>query len=56
MLIFDLPDLYDTSSEIGAGIGYFGLMGIRFMGAYKSSSEKAGATPVHLSAWSKGKY
>ena len=48
---FDLPDLYDTS-EIGAGIGYFGLMGSGAWG-YKSSSEKGGATPVHLSAWSK---
>ena len=48
---FDLPDLYDTS-EVGAGIGYFGLMGSGSWG-YKSSSEKRGATPVHLSAWSK---
>ena len=48
---FDLPDLYDTS-EVGAGIGYFGLMGGGSWG-YKSSSEKAGATPIHLSAWSK---
>ena len=50
---FDLPDLYDTS-EIGAGIGAFGLMGGGAWG-YKSSSEKSGATPVHLSAWSKEK-
>ena len=47
---FDLPDLYDTS-EVGAGIGYFGLMGSGSWGR-KSSSEKAGATPIHLSAWS----
>ncbi len=50
---FDLPDLYDTSA-IGAGIGYFGLMGSGSWGK-KSSSKKNGATPVHLSAWSKEK-
>jgi len=50
---FILPDLYDTS-EIGEGIGYFGLMGSGSWG-YKSLSEKSGATPVHLSAWSKEK-
>ena len=50
---FRLPDLYDTSSE-GAGIGYFGLMGAGNWGQ-KTSSEKGGATPVHLSAWSKEK-
>ena len=48
---FDLPDLYDTSA-IGEGIGAFGLMGGGSWGK-KSSSEKSGATPVHLSAWSK---
>lgn len=48
---FDLPDLYDTSNT-GAGIGAFGLMGTGSWG-YKSTSEKAGATPVHFSAWSK---
>ena len=48
---FDLPDLYDTS-EIGEGIGAFGLMGGGAWGK-KSLSEKSGATPVHLSAWSK---
>ena len=48
---FGLPDLYDTS-ETSAGIGAFGLMGGGAWG-YKSSSEKSGATPVHLSAWSK---
>ncbi len=48
---FRLPDLYDTSN-VGEGIGNFGLMGA---GSWtrKSSSEKSGATPVHLSAWSK---
>jgi M6 family metalloprotease-like protein len=50
---FLLPDLYDTS-ETGAGIGNFGLMGSGAWG-YKSLSEKSGATPVHLSAWSKEK-
>jgi len=50
---FILPDLYDTSA-IGSGIGYFGLMGSGSWG-YKSLSEKSGATPVHLSAWSKEK-
>ena len=50
---FMLPDLYDTRlSPINAGIGSFGLMGTGAWG-YKSSSEDAGATPVHLSAWSK---
>jgi len=48
---FILPDLYDTSA-IGSGIGYFGLMGSGSWG-YKSLSENSGATPVHLSAWSK---
>ena len=50
---FILPDLYDTSA-IGAGIGYFGLMGSGAWGK-KSSSEKSGTTPIHLSAWSKEK-
>ena len=48
---FNLPDLYDTSGT-GEGIGYFGLMGSGSWGR-KSSSENSGATPVHLSAWSK---
>jgi M6 family metalloprotease-like protein len=50
---FLLPDLYDTSS-VGEGIGNFGLMGT---GAWsrKSINEKGGATPIHLSAWSKEK-
>ena len=50
---FLLPDLYDTRlSPTNAGIGAFGLMGGGPWG-YKSSSEKGGTTPVHLSAWSK---
>ena len=50
---FLLPDLYDTRlSPINSGIGAFGLMGGGVWGL-KSSSEKGGATPVHLSAWSK---
>ena len=52
---FLLPDLYDTRlSPINSGIGAFGLMGSGIWGR-KSSSEKSGATPVHLSAWSKEK-
>ena len=52
---FLLPDLYDTRlSPTNAGIGAFGLMGSGVWGR-KSSSEKSGATPVHLSAWSKEK-
>ena len=50
---FLLPDLYDTSAT-GAGIGYFGLMGSGSWGR-KSYFEKSGATPLHLSAWSKEK-
>ncbi len=48
---FSLPDLYDTdySSE---GIGSFGLMGGGSW-AYQSADEDYGATPVHMSAWSK---
>jgi len=50
---FLLPDLYDTRlSPINSGIGAFGLMGGGVWGV-KSSSEKGGSTPVHLSAWSK---
>ena len=48
---FDLPDLYCTSG-VCEGIGNFGLMGAGSWGL-KSSSEKAGETPVHFSAWSK---
>ena len=50
---FDLPDLYCLSGSC-AGIGAFGLMGGGVWGR-KSYSEKGGATPVHLSAWSKEK-
>jgi len=50
---FLLPDLYDTRlSPTNAGIGAFGLMGSGVWGR-KLYSEKGGATPVHLSAWSK---
>jgi len=50
---FLLPDLYDTRlSPINSGIGAFGLMGSGVWGR-KTFSEKGGATPVHLSAWSK---
>mgnify|MGYP001366766938 CR=1 FL=1 len=50
---FGLPDLYDTRDpSVNAGIGGFGIMGGGVWGS-KSSSEKAGATPVHFSAWSK---
>ena len=52
---FLLPDLYDTRlSPTNAGIGAFGLMGSGVWGL-KSSSEKGGETPIHLSAWSKEK-
>jgi M6 family metalloprotease-like protein len=52
---FLLPDLYDTRvTPISSGIGSFGLMGGGTWG-YKSSSEYAGATPVHFSAWTKEK-
>jgi len=52
---FNLPDLYDTRLEpISAGIGAFGLMGGGPWGS-KTSTEKPGETPVHLSAWSKEK-
>ena len=50
---FLLPDLYCTTGTC-AGIGNFGLMGGGSWG-YKSSSEYAGATPVHFSAWTKEK-
>ena len=50
---FELPDLYDTTS-VSAGIGAFGLMGGGPWGQ-KTETEKMGATPVHLSAWSKEK-
>jgi M6 family metalloprotease-like protein len=50
---FDIPDLYCTSTPC-EGIGNFGLMGAGSWGQ-KSTAEKAGATPIHLSAWSKEK-
>ena len=50
---FLLPDLY-CSSGTCSGIGNFGMMGGGAWG-YKSSSEYAGATPVHFSAWAKEK-
>ena len=50
---FDLPDLYDTRDPaVNSGIGGFGIMGGGVWG-YKSTSEKAGSSPVHFSAWSK---
>jgi M6 family metalloprotease-like protein len=58
---FQLPDLYCAGtytdnvtpwSEKCSGIGSFGLMGAGSWGK-KSLSEKSGATPIHLSAWSK---
>jgi len=48
---FELPDLYNTVYSSG-GIGVFGLMGAGTWTA-KDASESAGATPVHMSAWSK---
>ncbi len=48
---FRLPDLYNTANDYG-GIGYFGLMG-KGLWATKNSTEEAGSTPVHLTAWSK---
>ncbi len=49
--IFDLPDLYDTSTR-SAGIGYFGLMGSGMWGQ-ESLNDLYGNTPVSMSAWSK---
>ena len=48
---FRLPDLYDTFGR-SAGIGGFGLMSTGSWGQ-ATSSEHPGATPTHLSAWSK---
>ena len=50
---FDIPDLYCTSGDC-KGIGKFGLMGGGSWGL-KSSSERSGATPVHMNAWTKKK-
>ena len=49
----NLPDLYDTDGSDGTtgGIGYFGLMGSGSWG--QESGERPGATPVHMTAWSK---
>ena len=47
---FGLPDLYDIDYN-SAGIGGFGLMSGGSWG--KTSSERPGATPVHMTAWSK---
>ncbi|MAA88909.1 MAG: hypothetical protein CL914_01830 [Deltaproteobacteria bacterium] len=51
---FDLPDLYCTDESGCEGIGKFGLMGGGAWGK-QSSSEKSGATPVHMTAWTKKK-
>ena len=47
---FGLIDLYDTDGDSG-GIGDFGLMSSGSWGA--KAGERPGATPVHMSAWSK---
>ncbi len=49
--VFGLPDLYDTD-ESSAGIGNFGLMGAGSWG-YKENDLYPGATPVHMTGWSK---
>lgn len=52
---FDLPDLYCTSEDCqSSGIGNFGVMGGGAWGV-KSFSEKSGATPVHMTGWTKEK-
>ena len=48
---WDLPDLYNTTGGNG-GIGYFGLMGAGMWGQ-KTNTEYPGATPVHMTAWTK---
>ena len=48
--VFGLPDLYDTDDS-SEGIGNFGLMGAGSWG-YKEG-EFYGATPVHMTGWSK---
>ncbi|WP_430461974.1 M6 family metalloprotease domain-containing protein [Thalassolituus sp. LLYu03] len=48
-LLFDLPDLYDTSGS-GLGIGRWGLMGL---GGWNRDSGYAGERPAHLLGWSK---
>jgi len=47
---FSLPDLYDIDYN-SAGIGNFGLMSGGSWGG--TSGERPGATPVHMTAWSK---
>lgn len=49
--VFGLPDLYDTDGS-SAGIGNFGLMGAGSWG-YKENDLYPGATPVHMTGWSK---
>jgi len=49
--VFALPDLYDTNGS-SAGIGNFGLMGGGSW-AYKEGDNYVGATPVHMTGWSK---
>ena len=49
---FNLPDLYNSYNPNEGGIGYFGLMGSGTW-ATKKSSEYAGNTPSHFTAWSK---
>ena len=48
--VFDLPDLYATDDS-SSGIGNFGLMGGGSWGY--QSGEHPGATPVHMTGWSK---
>jgi len=48
--VFSLPDLYDTDGS-SEGIGYFGLMGGGSWGY--QPGENPGATPVHMTGWSK---
>ena len=49
--VFALPDLYNVNGGAG-GIGIFGLMGAGTW-TRKSGNEYYGATPTHMSAWSK---
>lgn len=49
--VFGLLDLYDTD-ESSEGIGNFGLMGAGSWG-YKENDLYPGATPVHMTGWSK---
>lgn len=47
---FDLPDLYDTTSANGFGVGNFGYMGAGSWGQINYSSYP-GSSPVHPTAW-----